>query len=174
MSQLRKSSRTASQAHQLDRPFFVPAAGCCPSVTRTPARISEFDHASTFGWFALLSAALSTLMVIGLLQPTPRNAAALIASFAEHRPRVAVEAIVVLTWAVCSVPFVAALGQLTRAKGATLALSATILSSTGIVLLAYAIRTYVGAILAITAAGRPLDAPETLYQVEIWRNLFSF
>jgi hypothetical protein len=68
---------------------------------------------------------------------------------------------------------VVALGQLTRARGATLALSATILSSTGIVLLAYGIRTYVGAILAIAATG-PLDAPDTLYQVEIWRKLFFF
>jgi uncharacterized protein DUF4386 len=143
-------------------------------VTRTPAHVSEFNHASTFGWFALISAALSTLLVIGLLPPVSRNPAALIASFTEHRPLVAVEAIVVLTWAVCSVPLVVVLGQLTRARGATLALSATILSSTGIVLLAYAIRTYVGAILAIAATGRPLDAPETLYQVEIWRNLFFF
>jgi hypothetical protein len=143
-------------------------------VTQTPARISELDHASTFGWFALMSAALSTLLVIGLLPPVSRNPAALVASFTEHRPLVAVEAIVVLTWAVCSVPFVVALGQLTRARGATLALSATILSSTGIVLLACAVRTYVGAILAIVGTGRPLDAPETLYQVEIWRNLFFF
>jgi uncharacterized protein DUF4386 len=143
-------------------------------VTRTAARISEFDHTSTFGWFALISAALSTLLVIGLLPPVSRSPAALLATFTEHRPLVALEAIVVLTWAVCSVPFVVALGQLTRARGATLALTATILSSTGIVLLAYAIRTYVGAILAIAATGRPLDAPETLYQVEIWRNLFFF
>jgi uncharacterized protein DUF4386 len=143
-------------------------------VTRAPAHISEFNHASTFGWFALSSAALSTLLVVGLLPPVSRNPAALIASFTEHRPLVAIEAIVVLAWAVCSVPFVVALGQLTRARGATLALSAMVLSSTGIVLLAYAIRTYIGAILAIAATGRPIDSPEMLYQVEIWRNLFFF
>jgi hypothetical protein len=142
-------------------------------VANSPARErSDLDHAPTFGWFALISAALSTVIVIGLLRPLPSDPAALMSYFADQRPLVAVEAVCVLTWAVCSVPFVVALGQVERRKSASLALSATILSSAGILLLAYGIRTYFGAMLAITSVGHPLDATETLYQAAIWRNLF--
>jgi uncharacterized protein DUF4386 len=152
----------------------LPAV-CSPAVTPAPAQQwSELDHASTLGWFAIISAVLSTLVTIGLLQPMPPSPAALLLHFAEHRLLVAVEAVVVLTWAVFSVPFVVALGQLARARSASLALSAPILSAIGILLLAYGIRNYISAMMSIAAAGHALDAADTLYQAAIWRSLFFF
>jgi hypothetical protein len=139
-----------------------------------PVESSDLDHAATFGWFALISAVLSTAIVIGLLRPLPSDPGALLQFFTEHRPLIALEAICVLTWAVCSVPFVVALWQIERGLGTGLALSATMLSSTGIVLLAYGIRTFFGAMLAIGAAGHPLHAADALYQAAIWRSLFFF
>lgn len=80
-------------------------------------------------------------------------------------------AVIVLVWAVVSVPFVVALGQLLRSKSASLALTASILSAVGILLLGFAIFAHVGAFLSIIAAGSPPSAADGAYQAAIWGNL---
>jgi hypothetical protein len=144
-------------------------------TTRSAAReFADLDHARTFGWFAVTSAVLSTAFAFGLLRPLPAEPAALLAYFSEHLPVIALEAIGVLAWAVSSVPFVVALWYVTRGRGAGLALSAMILSSAGILLLTYGIRTFFGAMLAIGLASHQLGTTDAIHHAAIWRNLFFF
>jgi len=61
-----------------------------------------------------------------------------------------------------------------RPKSAAFALTATLLSTVGILLLGFAIFAHVGAVLSILAAGRPPDAADATYQAAIWGNLFFY
>jgi hypothetical protein len=134
----------------------------------------ELDRAAAFAWFSFLAGALSVLALVATLQPTPQSAAEQLSFFAGHRNLVAIMATVLLAWAVFSIPFVVALGQILRLKSISFALAATILSAVGILLLGFAIFAHVGAILSILAAGRPLSDPEAAYQAVIWGNLFFY
>jgi len=132
---------------------------------------TELDRPSAFGVFCILSGVASILMLIVTLEPTPRTAAGQLAHFAAHQGRVALEAVILLVWAVVAVPFVVALGQILRPKSPTFALAATILSAVGILLLGFAIFAHVGALLSIVAAGGPPNAADAIYQAAIWGNL---
>jgi hypothetical protein len=133
--------------------------------------LAELDRASAFAWFALLAGALSVLLVIEVLQPMPQSAIDLLSYFSSHFRIVALAGIMILTWAVFSIPFVVALGQLLRSKSGTFALTATVLSGTGILLLGFGNFTGIGAGLAIATAGTPPSAADATYQLTIWRNL---
>src|SRR5215471_16121833 len=131
----------------------------------------DIDSPLIFATLSLLSGIMSTVLLVFFLQPVTQDPAELLMSVADHRLRFAAQAIAVLVWAVVSVPCVVASGQLLRSKSPGLALTGTILSSGGILLLAYSIRTYLGAAFSIVAASPHLDAPEVVYQAAIWRNL---
>lgn len=137
-------------------------------------RPPDLDRPAAFGAFSLLSALLSVVMVIAMLQPAPQDPAQQIAYVAAHRPMVALEAVAALMWAVLSVPFVVALGQLLRCRSAAVAATATILSSAGMLLLGYSVRTSIGAMLAVMAASPASRTADAVYQVAIWRNLSFF
>lgn len=136
--------------------------------------MSELDQAPAFGWFSLVAGVLSILVLIATLQPIPQGAAEQLSFFAVHRSVLPLMATVVLTWAVFSIPFVVALGQILRLKSTSFALAATILSAVGILLLGFASFAHVGAILSILAAGRPPSDSEATYQAAIWGNLFFY
>jgi len=141
-----------------------------PSASVEPA----LDHARAFAWFALLAGALSLLLLVATLQPTPQGAAQQLSFYPSHLGRIMLSAVVVLAWAVFSIPFVVALGRILRPKSAAFALTATLLSTVGILLLGFAIFAHVGAVLSILAAGRPPDAADATYQAAIWGNLFFY
>ena len=136
-----------------------------------PSSPSDIDSPLTLATLSLLSGMMSTVLFVFSLQPVTQDPAQLLIAVADHRLQFAAQAIAVLVWAVVSVPCVVAVGQLLRPRSHSLALAATILSSGGILLLAYSIRTYLGAAFAILAASPRLDAPEVIYQAAIWRNL---
>jgi hypothetical protein len=132
---------------------------------------SDLDRAPAFAWFSLLAGALSILLLVSIFQPPPQSAAEQLSFFADHRRAAMLLGVGVLTWAVFSIPFVVAVGQLLRPTSASFALTATILSAVGILLFGFAIFAHVGAFLSILAAGRPPSAPEAIYQAAIWGNL---
>jgi hypothetical protein len=132
------------------------------------------DRPRAFAWFSLLAGVASILLLIASMQPTAPTGAEQLSFFAAHRGFFVLMAIFVLVWAVFSIPFVAALGQLLRAKSPTFALAATILSAIGILLLGFAIFARIGAFLSILAAGSPPTAGDATYQAAIWGNLFYF
>jgi hypothetical protein len=135
---------------------------------------SDLDRAAAFAWFSLLAGALSILLLAATLQPTPQSAGEQLAFFAEHRASAMLLAVGVLAWAVFSIPFVVAVGQILRPTSTSFALTATILSAVGILLLGFAIFAHVGAFLSILAAGSPPSAAEATYQAAIWGNLWFY
>ena len=134
---------------------------------------SGIDNKKLFSAFALVTGVLSVLFVLNSLQPVPAPAERL-AFFLSHRGDYLLFAVLVLTWAVFSIPFVVALGTVLRTRGAGLAQAGTILSAIGISLLAFGAFTYVGAMLAITAVANPPNPAEASYQATIWSNLSFF
>lgn len=137
--------------------------------TQPPA--PEIDKASAFGWFSLLSGVLSVLLIVATLQPAPHTAAGQLAYFAGHQGLIALEATINLSWAVFSIPLVVALGQILRPKSPTFAKAASLLTAAGILMLAFAVFTHVGALQSIVAAGGPSNAAEANYQAAIWGSL---
>jgi len=133
--------------------------------------IPELDRASALGRFSLLSGATSVLMLIATLRPAPQSAAGQLAYFASHQGVIAMEAVILLVWAVFSIPFVVALGHILRPKSPAFALAATLLSAAGILLLGFAVFAHMGALLSIVAAGGPPNAADAIYQAAIWGNL---
>src|SRR5579863_2564188 len=107
--------------------------------------LSELERAPAFAWFAMLGGALSVLELVEVLLPVPVQPTDMLAYFSSHSGSVALMAATILTWAVLSIPFVVALGQLLRSKSRTFALTATILSTTGILLLGFGNFTGIGA-----------------------------
>jgi hypothetical protein len=80
-----------------------------------------------------------------------------------------------LIWSIVTIPFVVSLRSLLRQKGGNLALSATILASFGVLLLAYGIYLYITALFSISAVSNlaPSTA-EATYQAAIWANLMCY
>jgi len=100
----------------------------------------------------------------------------LLSFFANNRTLYILSAVIVLTWATVSVPFVVALGTLLGDKGHSLchslALSATLLSAAGILLLGFGVFIFVGAGLSIVAAADLAPSPaDAAYQFGVWANL---
>ena len=118
--------------------------------------------------FSLLSGVLSVLFLILTLVSPPgphlSNYAGNIAFYEAYL-------VLILFWAVVSVPFVGGLRKMLGPRNSTLALSAALLSTGGILLLAFAVDMYVGTLVSILTAGNPPSLAETDYQVAIWRNL---
>ena len=134
----------------------------------------DLDRRRAFAWFSLLAGVASILLLIASMQPTAPIGAEQLAFFAAHWGFYVLMAILVLVWAVFSIPFVVALGQLLRSKSPSFALAATILSAVGILLLGFAIFARIGAFLSILSAGRPATSPDAIYQAAIWGNIFYF
>jgi hypothetical protein len=140
-----------------------------PDLSLNPA--SEIDRKSTLAIFSFVAGALSFLLLLASLQPLPATPAEQLSFAASHRTAYGLFASVVLAWAVFSIPFVVTLGTMLRPKGSVLALTATILSAVGILLLGFAIFTHVGAVMSIVAAGNPPRPEDAIYQVAIWSSL---
>jgi hypothetical protein len=133
----------------------------------------KLDHKPIFGLSALFSGLLSLLLVAVSLQG-PTAPGAYLEFFNQHRAAHILTAILFMTWAVIAILFLAAVEQLLRPRGEVLARAATLLSSLGILLLAFGYFTTIGAFMAISAiASAPLPA-EPEYQAAIWRNMGFF
>ena len=131
----------------------------------------ELDRKSTLAIFALVAGVLSLLLVLASLQPLPPTPAEQLSFVANHRTVYGVFASIVLAWAVFSIPFVVTLGTMLRPAAGILALTATILSVAGILLLGFAVFTHAGAMLSIVAAGNPPRPEDATYQAAIWASL---
>lgn len=132
----------------------------------------ELDHTRAFGWFSLLAGGLSILFLFLLVSLAPiLSPSESLAFISAHHGLAGLDAIVVLTWGVFSVPFVVALGPLLRAKSPAFGFTATILSAAGILLLAFGLYTHVGAVLAIIYAGKPPTPADAVYRAEFWGRL---
>ena len=129
------------------------------------------DRKSTLAILALVAGVLSLLLLVASLKSPPSVPAQQIPFVTNHQRVVALFSIIVLAWALFSIPFVATLGTLLRPKGNTLAHAATLLSAGGILLLAFAIFTHIGALLSIVIAGNPPNPADDTYQAAIWANL---
>lgn len=135
------------------------------------SREPDLDRPRIFAGFALLSAVLSVGLLVVIAQPVSPDPAALLAQMTAHERGIVIDAVVALSWAVFSIPFIVGLGQLLRPKSPSLALAAVVLSAGGVLLLGYGMRMSAGAELAILAMGGPSVGPETLHDVAFWRFL---
>jgi len=132
---------------------------------------SDIDHKATLAVFALIAATLSVLLLVASLVPPPASPSELLAMASGHRAAYGAFASLVLAWAVFSVPLIVTLGHLLRPYGGTLAAIAQLLSAIGVLLLAFAIFTHIGAVLAIADASGPARAQDATYQAAIWSSL---
>lgn len=140
-------------------------------MSEIPLWEPSIDRPQIFAGFALLSAVLSVGLLAVALQPVSANPAALLAHLARHQRGIVIEAIVELSWAVFSIPFIVGVGELLRPKSPSLALAAVVLSAGGVLLLGYSMRMSAGAELAILAVGGPSVGAETLHDVAFWGSL---
>lgn len=139
----------------------------------TPLAFPKLDHRLGFGIAALLSALLS-LLLVALTVQGPSVSGAHLELFHKHRAIYVATAVLFMTWAVIAVPFLAAVEQLLRSRGEVLARAATMLSSVGILLLAFGYFTSLGAFVAISTAGTPPLPSEAEYQSAVWWNMSFF
>lgn len=147
-----------------------------PTAAAHPSRPVEIDRRSIFAIFSLLAGVLSIVCFITIiLLPTPNHPSQQLAVFTSNQTTYEFFGGISLIWAVFSVPFVVGLGTILRSKSSSLALAATILSASGILLLGFAVYTYVGALLAIFAASNVAVSPaEATYQAAIWGSLWFY
>ena len=134
----------------------------------------EGDQIDTRRFFAIASfaSALLTLALVLTAAPPQAPPTELLAHFRANQGRFAALAIVVLTWAIVSVPAVVAAGRLVAGSRPTLGLAATMLSFGGILLLAFGTFIFVGALFALSAATRsPSDAMQANAQASFWYNM---
>jgi Domain of unknown function (DUF4386) len=128
-----------------------------------------------FAVVAILAGLLSVLLIFSASSPAPRVPAELLLHFSSHRSSYLFAAVTALVWVVVAVPFVVVLGGLLATNSQTISRAATLLSVGGIFLLGFATFTFVGAFLAIVAAGDVApSAAESTYQAAIWANLSFF
>ncbi len=131
------------------------------------SQIHELDRKITFAVFSFLAGVLSILLVFVSI----RSLAERQSTIAGNPSAYILTAIVILVWAVFSIPHVIALGTMLSPKSDSFALAATILSSIGILLLGFGIFMHAGAMLSILSAGKPADSADAAYQLAIWTNL---
>ena len=135
---------------------------------------SELDRKGAFSVFAILAGLLSVLLIV-FVSPAPGTPSELLPYFKSHQSRYVLTAVIALVWLIMAVPFVVGLGALLRASGRNLAHAATLLSVGGILLLGFTTFTWIGAFLAIAAAGAVAPSvAEATYQAAIWFNLSFF
>ena len=133
---------------------------------------TAIDHPLVFSIFSFLSGGLSLLLLVASLQsPPPADPAQQLLFISSHGTAHVLFAILILSWATFSIPFVVALGTVLRPKGSSMAHAGTILCSGGILLLGFAIFLHLGAMLSIVAAGKFAQSNEASYQAAIWKNL---
>lgn len=132
----------------------------------------DVDRRGAFAFFAICAGALSLVLFVFPTVYSPRAPAQLLSFFESHQSRYILVAVTMLIWVIVAIPFVVALGGLLSARSRSLAHAATLLSAGGILLLGFAVFTFVGAFLAIVAAGGAApSAPAANYQAAIWSNL---
>jgi hypothetical protein len=106
--------------------------------------IVEIDRKASLGVFALVAGTLSLLLLLASLQPPPGTPAEALSFAANHRTAYGWFASLTLAWSVSSVVLIVTLSTMLRAKGATVAAVAQLLSAIGVMLLAFAIFTQIG------------------------------
>jgi len=134
---------------------------------------TDLDHRRGFGAVAILTGLLSLVLVFASAQ-TPPKPGTYLEFFSQHRGAYIAVAVLFVTWAVIAIPFVVAVGQTLRAQGAVLASAGALLSAVGIALLGFGSFASIGALMALSAAGRPPVPGEAEYQAAIWWNLSFF
>jgi hypothetical protein len=142
------------------------------NLVNNQPRFIALDHRGVFALFSFFTAIFSLLVVVVTILPPPFTPAQQLSSFMNNKAIYYIMALIVLLWSALSIPFVAGLGTLLREKSSGLALTATILSCAGIMLLGFARYSYVGALIAIDAMSNGAsNAAEATYQASIWANL---
>jgi len=120
---------------------------------------------------AFAAGTLSLLLLLTSLQPPPATPAEQLSFAASHRSAYGLFASLVLAWSVLSIPVIVTSSAMLHLKGGSLASSAKVLSSAGVLLLGYGIFTHTGALLSIVAAGAPPRPEDATYQAAIWSSL---
>jgi hypothetical protein len=106
-------------------------------------RPAETTRPHPLAVFSFLTGLLSILLIIASVL-APAAPADVLAFFTRNRGLYILPAIIVLTWAAASIPFVVSLSALFRGKGPNLALAAAFLSAGGILLLGFGVSTFIG------------------------------
>lgn len=140
-------------------------------MSDTSSREPNLDRPRIFAGFALLSAVLSAGLIAVIVQSFSPTPAALLAHMTGDHRGIVIDAVVALSWAVFSIPFIVGLGQLLRPKSPSFALAAVVLSAGGVLLIGYSMRMSAGAELAILSVGGPSLGSETLRDVAFWTFL---
>jgi len=132
----------------------------------------DVDRGGAFAVFAIFAGVLSLLLFVFPTVYSPRAPTQLLPFFKSHQSSYIVFAVTILIWVIVAIPFVVAVGGLLSARSRSLAHAATLLSAGGILLLGFAAFAFVGAFLAIVAAGGAApSAAAATYQAAIWSNL---
>ena len=133
---------------------------------------SEADQSRIIAGLEFLAGILTViLLVLVLIHFQPGNSPSQqLSDYPSNQSFYLAYAVVGLSWSVFSIPFVGGLYTMLRSKNTSLALSATLLSAGGIMLLGFALQSYVGALAAITAAPNLPSPTEATYQAAIWNN----
>jgi hypothetical protein len=171
MNEQRTSSRPPAPGEpSQDHPPLTQAP--TPDSARSSARFVDADRKPNPA-FSFLAGVLSILVLIStLLLPVQKTAAQQLAFVSGHQSTVAVAMFSILLWATFSVPFVVGLGTLVRSRGTNLALTATLLSAGGILLLGFGNYVGDGALLSIVTAGHAPTPGADIYQTAIASNLW--
>ena len=137
--------------------------------------LGDDDHRGLFAFFAFAAGVLSLLLFLFPLVYVPHAPGELLPIFERHRGVYMALAVLVLAWATVSVPCAVAMGRLVAGGGRGLSLAAVLCCSGGILLVAFAIFVFVGALLAIVAAAAAAPTPAAAdYQAAVWNNLSFF
>jgi hypothetical protein len=128
-----------------------------------------------FAIFFLASGVLSLLLFGLSLVPGPRTPRQQLEFYTRQRGRAILSAALTLTWAVTSVPFAVGLGYMLQPGGGSVALSATLLVSGGVLLLGFALFLTTGAFLSMVQPGESdLEQNYMNQQATTWSSLRYF
>jgi len=132
---------------------------------------SEIDRKKIFSFFSFLSATLTILLLVDLVQQRPPENTAILQQLVSNKDKLLTLAALVLFWAVFSIPLVIASGIILRQKSSSLAFTASLLSSAGILLLGFGVFIYLSAFLSIITISTDLNQVTSEYQALFWKNL---
>jgi hypothetical protein len=112
------------------------------------------------------------MLVDILAVPAPTSPAQAMSMVSSNFVAYAVFLVMLTAWMVFGVPFAVGVGALLKSKDANLALAATLLSASGILLLGWGTYSSYSALLSIAQAGSLAPSPtEAAYQAAIWLPL---
>ena len=135
----------------------------------------DLERRGAFAICAMCAGVLSLLLFVLPIVYSPRAPVELLPFFESHRSSYILLAVTILIWVIVVIPFFVAVGAMLSTRSRSLAITATLLSTGGILLLGFAVFAFVGALLAIVAsAGAAPNAAAATYQAAIWSNLSFF